>query len=61
MTAGNSRQSGFACRCATSPFRLPKSTFFDIVFLFNARVAQLVEHSTDTRGVHGSNPCTRTK
>lgn len=26
----------------------------------NARVAQLVEHSTDTRGVPGSNPGTRT-
>ncbi len=25
-----------------------------------ARVAQLVEHSTDTRGVPGSNPGTRT-
>lgn len=26
----------------------------------NARVAQLVEHSTDTRGVPGSNPGART-
>ncbi len=29
--------------------------------LLRARVAQLVERSTDTREVHGSNPCTRTK
>ena len=29
--------------------------------LLCARVAQLVERSTDTREVHGSNPCTRTK
>ena len=28
--------------------------------MFHARVAQLVERSTDTREVHGSNPCTRT-
>lgn len=32
-----------------------------IYFLLHARVAQLVEHSTDTRGVPGSNPGTRTE
>lgn|GEM_PF-3332864 len=32
-----------------------------VILLERARVAQLVEHSTDTRGVPGSNPGTRTR
>ncbi len=35
------------------------SAIFSPVLVY-ARVAQLVEHSTDTRGVPGSNPGTRT-
>lgn len=34
---------------------------FCYIFLVNARVAQLVEHITDTDGVPGSNPGTRTR
>ena len=49
----------------TSPFLLLKIGFFGMVWklicFYFARVAQLVEHSTDTRGVPGSNPGTRTK
>ena len=32
---------------------------FFVIIVCVARVAQLVEHSTDTRGVPGSNPGTR--
>ncbi len=35
--------------------------FFDNVTPVNASIAQLVEHITDTDGVLGSNPSTRTK
>lgn len=44
------------------PFSIVKKSFFWYGIVVNyARVAQLVEHSTDTRGVPGSNPGTRTK
>lgn len=36
-------------------------TFFDIVLITNAHIAQLVEHTTDTREVPGSIPGVRTK
>ena len=35
--------------------------FFDNVTPVNASIAQLVEHITDTDGVLGSNPSTRTR
>ncbi len=57
----------FFTKCALFTWRaflLPEIIFFGIFrihsLVFNARVAQLVEHSTDTREVPGSNPGTRT-
>ena len=49
-------------RVASPALFVAKILFFWYCFsVFNARVAQLVEHSTDTRGVPGSNPGTRTR
>jgi hypothetical protein len=46
-----------------SPFLIVKKSVFCYIFLvfYYARVAQLVEHSTDTRVVPGSIPGTRTR